>query len=55
MIPLPITGAYMGTIASHVFKIRRRKALAAISIGVFISCTIMFAGSYFGKMGFEKI
>lgn len=55
MIPLPITGAYMGTIASHVFKIRRRKALAAISIGVFISCTIMLLGSYYGKMGFDSI
>lgn len=51
MIPLPVTGAYMGTIAAHIFKIRRRKAIAAISLGVLISCSLMAAGSYFGKMG----
>ncbi len=55
MIPLPVTGAYMGTIASHIFKIRRRKAFLAISIGVIISCSIIAFGSYFGKMGVEMI
>lgn len=51
MIPLPVTGAYMGTIASHVFKIRRRKAFAAISLGVIISCSIMATAAHFGKAG----
>ncbi len=55
MIPLPVTGAYMGTIASYIFKISRRKAFLAISLGVIISCGIMTAGSYFGKMGIELI
>ncbi len=51
MIPLPVTGAYMGTIASYIFKIRKRKAFLAISLGVTISCVIMAASTYFGKMG----
>lgn len=55
MIPLPITGAYMGTIASHVFRIRRRKAFAAISIGVIISCSIMATAAHLGKAGAELI
>lgn len=55
MIPLPITGAYMGTIASHIFKIKRRKAFLAISLGVFISCTLMTAGTYLSKMGIDLI
>lgn len=55
MIPLPVTGAYMGTIAAYVFKIRRRKAFVAISIGVAISCLLMAAGTHFGKMGINII
>ena len=55
MIPLPVTGAYMGTIASHIFKIKRKKAFLAISLGVTISCTLMAAGTYLSKMGIELI
>lgn len=55
MIPLPVTGAYMGTIAAYIFKIRRRKAVMAISIGVTISCLIVTIATYYGKMGFEHL
>lgn len=55
MIPLPITGAYMGTIASHIFKIKKKKAFLAISLGVTISCTLVAAGTYLSKMGIELI
>lgn len=41
MIPLPVTGAYMGVIASRVLNIHPKKAFTAISIGVTISCTII--------------
>jgi uncharacterized membrane protein len=37
MIPLPITGAYTGTIAAYIFGISYKKSLIAISIGVTIS------------------
>jgi uncharacterized membrane protein len=51
MIPLPGTGAYMGTIAAALFKIERRKAFLAISLGTIISCVIMTAGIYLGSIG----
>ena len=37
MIPLPVTGAYTGTIAAYIFGISYKKSLIAISIGVTIS------------------
>lgn len=55
MIPLPGTGAYMGTIAAYVMKIGRGKAFLAISLGVFVSCILMAAGSYVGNMGLEYL
>lgn|SRR5690554_2899162 len=55
MIPLPFTGAYSGVIAAVIFKISRKKAFLAISIGIFISCLIIGFGSHFGKMGLERI
>lgn len=41
MIPLPFTGAYIGTIAAYVFKINYKKALLAINIGVLIALTFI--------------
>ena len=51
MIPLPITGAYMGTIAASIFKVDRKKALLAISLGVLVSCfLIAFFGTQVNKI-----
>ena len=47
MIPLPFTGAYIGTIASYIFGINYRKSLFAISCGVIISCTVIAYGAEF--------
>lgn len=55
MIPLPGTGAYMGTIAAYVLKIGRGNAFVAISLGVFVSCILMAAGSYYGNIGLEYL
>lgn len=55
MIPLPGTGAYIGTIAAYVLKMERKKAFLAISSGVFISCLVMAAGSYFGNIGLDQL
>ncbi|MDZ7847913.1 MAG: small multi-drug export protein [Owenweeksia sp.] len=49
MIPLPVTGAYMGTIAAYILKVHPKKALAAISLGVLISCGLITAGSYWAR------
>ncbi len=55
MIPLPITGAYAASIAAYIFKLKRKHAFIAISIGLAISCGIMATGAYFGKMGLDQI
>lgn len=55
MIPLPGTGAYMGTLAAAIFDINRRKAFWAVSLGVFISCIIMAVASHYGNMGWERL
>lgn len=55
MIPLPGTGAYMGTIAASVLKIAPKKAFLAISLGVFVSCVLMAAATYFGSMGLKLL
>jgi uncharacterized membrane protein len=51
MIPLPVTGAYMGTIAANVFKINRKKAMLAISLGLAVSCFLVAFGTQVSKMG----
>ncbi len=55
MIPLPGTGAYMGAIAAEIFKIERRRAFAAITIGVVMSSIIVGASTYLGLAGWEKL
>ena len=46
MIPLPITGAYIGTIAAYIFGISYKKSFIAISSGIIIS-SIMVASVMF--------
>ena len=41
MIPLPFTGAYIGTIAAYIFKINYKKSLLSINIGVLIALTFI--------------
>ena len=41
MIPLPVTGAYMGVIGSKVFGVKAKQAFLAISLGVIISASII--------------
>lgn len=48
MIPLPFTGAYMGTISAYLFRFNQRKAFLAVSLGVTISCVIVFVLTYLG-------
>lgn len=55
MIPLPVTGAYMGTIAAYVLGINRHKGLMAISIGVILSCAIVTVVTHLGKKGVEMV
>src|SRR5690554_2240336 len=55
MVPLPGTGAYIGTVAAYVLKVGRLKAFWSISLGVLVSCLLMAFGSYYGNMGWELL
>ena len=46
MIPLPVTGAYIGTIAAYIFGISYKKSLIAISSGITISSMMVTAFMY---------
>ena len=43
MIPLPVTGAYMGTIAAYIFGVQYKKAIISVSIGITISSALVTA------------
>ena len=43
LIPLPGTGVYAGTIAAYLFGLQRKQAFLANTIGIFISCVIVWA------------
>ena len=47
MIPLPVTGAYIGTIAAYVFGISYKKSLFAVSTGITVSSIIVATFMFF--------
>ena len=53
LIPLPGTGVYAGTIAGYLFGLERKKAFLANSIGIFISCVIVWVGTIAAMNGFN--
>jgi len=42
MLPLPGTGVYAGSIATYLFKIRKREAFVANTVGIFFSSVIVW-------------
>lgn len=52
MIPLPVTGAYIGTLAAFVLRIPYKKAFFAVSTGIIISCVLVAIGLHFGMKSF---
>lgn len=42
MLPVPGTGVYVGTIATYILKIERKKAFWANTIGIFFSCVFVW-------------
>ncbi|WP_461534319.1 COG2426 family protein [Sinomicrobium sp.] len=42
MLPIPGTGVYAGTIASYLFRMPYKQAFWANTIGIFLSCAIVF-------------
>jgi len=53
-IPLPVTGAWTGSIAATIFEIRFKHALLSIFIGICIAGAIVTSGCLFGWPLFEK-
>lgn len=53
LIPLPGTGAYMGTIAAYILNIKRREAFIAVSVGTIISSVIVVLTTHFTMLGIE--
>lgn len=51
LVPLPGTGVYAGTIASYIFKIDKKKAFLANTIGIFISCVIIWVSTVLAMKG----
>jgi uncharacterized membrane protein len=52
-IPLPITGAYTGTLGAWFFKMKRRKSFLAVILGVLIAGIIVSIVSVFGIHMFD--
>lgn len=42
MLPIPGTGVYAGTIATYLFMLDRKRAFIANTIGIFLSCVIVW-------------
>jgi uncharacterized membrane protein len=47
-IPLPVTGAWTGSLAAYVFNLRFKKALACIFAGVLIAALVITCASVTG-------
>ena len=43
MLPIPGTGVYAGTIATYLFVLDRKQAFVANTVGIFLSCLIVWA------------
>ena len=54
-IPLPITGAWTGTIAAALFKIRFKYTFIAVIFGVIIAGIIVTILCLLGKLGWEIV
>lgn len=53
MVPIPGTGVYAGSIASYVFRIEKKRAFLANTIGIFFSCLIVWIIAVMAYEGFN--
>jgi len=52
-IPLPITGAWTGTVAATIFKIKFKYTILAIAFGIIIAGVIVTTLCLLGKLGWN--
>ncbi|MFC5625669.1 COG2426 family protein [Algoriphagus winogradskyi] len=53
LLPIPGTGVYAGTIAGYLFGMDKKKAFLANTIGIFISCVIVWVTTVIAIGGFK--
>ncbi|OBX26880.1 putative membrane protein [Gelidibacter algens] len=53
LIPLPGTGVYAGTIAGYLFGLEKKQSFLANTIGIFISCAIVWGTTVAAMEGFN--
>ncbi len=53
MLPIPGTGVYAGSIAGYLFGIKRKRAFWANTIGIFISCVLVWVTTLVAMKGFS--
>lgn len=53
LIPLPGTGVYAGTIAGYLFGLEKKRSFMANTIGIFISCLIIWVTTVLAMEGFN--
>ena len=53
MIPLPVTGAYIGTMGAYIFGIKKKQAFLAVAAGLIVSCLIVTLGVHLSIGGVE--
>jgi len=54
-IPLPITGAWTGSVAAFVFRVRRREAFVMLLLGVMIAGVIVMVATHTGLMTYRAV
>ena len=54
-IPLPVTGAWTGSVAAFVFKVRKREAFVLLLLGVMIAGCVVMAATYSGLMTYSGL
>lgn len=50
-LPIPGTGVYAGTIAGYLFGLERKRAFMANTIGIFISCVVVWVTTILAMEG----
>lgn len=54
MMPIPGTGVYAGTIAAYLFGFERKQAFWANTIGIFLSCVIVWGMTLLTMEGMDN-
>lgn len=54
-IPLPVTGAWTGSVAAFAFKVRKREAFIMLLLGVMIAGCIVMGVTYFSEASYSEL